>query len=277
MFSSTSGLTLELRSAIEIARAAGDLILRLRPNLTRSTKSDGSIVTNADLAAADLIRSRFSAAFPDDAVLTEEDFDDSGRPAAPRCWLIDPIDGTKAYAGQSDDFDVYIALIEGGIPIAAVTHQPVTGRSLAAAVGEGAWQSNGNTWERIENFSARVPPRIVTRHWLGAPANWESIQRVAERVGGTAVQASTGISARSVVQPGFDAIVGLSVDGRPIGAKEWDVAPLDLIVRELGGWASDLRGERLTFNKPVPNFPAGLVLAQSRDLGERIVAALAER
>jgi myo-inositol-1(or 4)-monophosphatase len=265
----------EIRAAIEAARHAAELVLRLQPGLNQMTKADGSIVTNADLASADLIRKRLAEAFPHDAVLTEEDAGGTDRLNYARCWIVDPIDGTKAYASGSDDFDVYIALAEHGTTVIAVTIQPVTGRMIAAAKAAGVWSFDAGSWRRVDSLTGCQPPQIVTRHWLGAPANWATVQRLAEQVGGQAIRAQTGISARSLIQPGFDAVIGISTTEKPIGAKEWDVAPLDLIMREVGGWSSDLRGQPLGFNKPVPNFPQGLLLAQSADLGRRIVAALA--
>lgn len=261
--------------AIDIAREAAELVLRLRPNISQKIKADGSIVTSADLASALLIRRRLHAEFPNDAVLTEEDTDESlARITMPRCWIVDPIDGTSAFASGSSDFDVYLALVEAGRPTIVVADQPVTGQSVTAMQGEGAWTINDGQRTRIRMAPQQTPPVIVTRHWLGAPINEKFVQRVAELSGGIARTAGWGISPRTFVTEGVDAIVGVSMTDYPIAAKEWDVAPLDLIVREAGGWSSDLKGDSLQFNKPIPNFPSGIVLARTPELGQRLIAAI---
>ncbi len=265
----------ELKCAIDTARAAGELVLRLRPTLTKQTKADGSVVTNADFASAQLIRDRLITEFPHDAVLTEEDTDDPSRLGFARCWIVDPIDGTTAYVSGSDDFDIYIALVENGVPVVAVTHQPVTGMTIAAAKSSGVWFNDAENWQAAAVPKQQTPTVIVTRHWLGAPANLQLIKDLSQRIDAVAVRAATGISARSFLQPGIDAIVGVSVSDQPIGAKEWDIAPLDLIARESGGWSSDLLGQPLIFNKPTPQFPTGLILARTPALGEKIVLAIA--
>lgn len=267
----------EWNLAREICQEAAQLVLRLRDSFHQSRKDDGSIVTSADIASAELIRARLSAAFPEDCILTEEDPTDSlERLHYRRCWIADPIDGTTAYASGSSDFDVYLALIEEGRPRIVVAHQPVTGQVITAARGLGAWRFADGTSEEVRWPAPPTPAVIVSRHWLGSPANLESVQQFARIAGGVATSARSGISPRTFLQPGVDAIVGISVTEQPISAKEWDVAPLDLIVTEAGGWSSDLFGKPLQFNKAVPNFPTGLVLARTRELGRKLIAAIAE-
>lgn len=269
-----STLSKELLQAVETARAAGELVLQLRSGFTEKIKSDGSIVTSADIASANLIRNRLQSAFPMDAVLTEEDEDDPARVQSRRCWIVDPIDGTTAYVSGSEDFDIYIALVEDGVPIVAVTHQPVTGKTVAAAAGGGVWLGDASSWQLAKLPVLQSPPVIVTRHWLGAPSNLDWVRELAAKIGAEAKRATTGISSRSFLSSGVDAIIGRSTSDKPISAKEWDVAPLDLIVREAGGWSSDLLGRPLGFNKLYPVFPTGLVLARTHALGERIIAAI---
>ncbi len=266
----------ELDCAIDVARIAGELVLDLRKEFTQKLKPDGSIVTSADLASADLIRARLQAEFPRDAILTEEDVDDDSRLGFNRCWIVDPIDGTTAYVSGSDDFDIYIALVEHGIPVVAVTHQPVFCRTIATAAKSGVWLGHEAAWQAIAFPLAATPPVIVTRHWLGAPANLQWITDLALRIDARAMRAGSGISPRTFLATGVDAIIGRSATDQPISAKEWDIAPLDLIVREAGGWSSDLLGRPLVFNKPNPVFPSGILLARTHSLGEKIIGAIAQ-
>ena len=76
------------------------------------TKKDQSPVTDADLASDRVIRAQIAAAFPDDAILTEEgSHDPAGRIAASRCWLADPLDGTQQFIERMGEFDVFLALV----------------------------------------------------------------------------------------------------------------------------------------------------------------------
>jgi myo-inositol-1(or 4)-monophosphatase len=269
-----SPLGTEWRAAVETARAAGELVLRMRPNIRPRTKSDGSPLTDADLASAELIRRRLTDAFPSDRILTEEDDQSGVAESCHRCWIVDPIDGTSAYIKGIDDFDVYLSLIRDGMPVVAVTYQPTKDLTIAAVEGAGVWVATDGQWQVAAAAAPQNPPTLVTRHWLGAPDNLETIVQLAAEVGGQSVRTTSGISSRTLLKPGIDAIIGWSATDRAISAKEWDVAPLDLISRELGGWSSDAYGDSLRFAKPIPNFPRGLVLARTRELGRRIVSAL---
>jgi 3'-phosphoadenosine 5'-phosphosulfate (PAPS) 3'-phosphatase len=264
----------ELKIAIDVARRAGELVLKLRADFTKRAKPDGSVVTNADYASAELIRQQLTTNFPGDAVLTEEDDDDLSRVDYSRCWIVDPIDGTSAYVSGSSDFDVYIALVEGERPVVAVAHQPVTGHTVYASRDGGAWIEHSSRSTRLRFENPESAPVIVSRHWLGAPGNSEFVADAARRMGGIARPMNRGISPRTFLTPGVDAIVGASAGDRPISAKEWDVAPLDLIVRAAGGWASDIHGQPLRFNKPQPDFPTGIVLARTQAIGRELIEAI---
>lgn len=70
-----------------------------------------------------------------------------------------------------------------------------------------------------------------------------------------------------------DALVGLPA-GTPLGAWEWDVAPIDLIAREAGGVASDLTGAALRYNQADPRFAGGLIIAADASLQRDLLAVL---
>src|SRR5689334_9274853 len=85
----------ELATAIEAARAAAGIANRYyrARDAEVYTKGDGSPVTDADLATDATIREIIGAAFPNDALLTEEGAQDTSRLAHERLWIVDPIDG----------------------------------------------------------------------------------------------------------------------------------------------------------------------------------------
>jgi hypothetical protein len=118
---------------------------------------------------------------------------------------------------------------------------------------------------------------IATRFWLGSPANLPLLNQVVQEIGGSLRNPKLVAGIRSFL-PGknrIDAAVGLYVAGSTVEANEWDLAAVDIILREAGGSSTDLNGRPLEFNKPQPTFQDGLILARHPDLAVRLREALA--
>ncbi|WP_437725840.1 3'(2'),5'-bisphosphate nucleotidase CysQ family protein [Sorangium sp. So ce861] len=269
----------ELEVATAAARAAGAVILALYGRAAVSEKPDGTVVTQADYASDAAIRAALSSAFPGDALLTEEGADDPARLAKDRCWIVDPIDGTAQFVARTGDFDVFIALAEGGAPVAAVSYQPTTAVLLSAVAGSGAWIEQPEQGRRPLRFSLGAGrPVIATKGWLGAPENLARLGRAASRLEAADVVVETRNLCARALLPGagsVDAIAGIPAGGRRLGAWEWDLAAVDLIVREAGGAVTDLAGRPLRYNRPTPRFDDGLLLSRSPALHEQLLSALA--
>ncbi len=208
-------------------------------------------------------------------MLTEEGVDDPARLASRRCWIADPLDGTSHFVAGLDDFDTFVALTVDGAPVVAVSLQPVTGLMLGATAGRGAWVQSGDGPRRSLVLAPGTPRRIATKAWLGAPDNLPALEAAASALGATLLEATWSLCPRCFVPPSasIDAMVGLSV-GRAVDASEWDIAPVDLIVREAGGAATDPRGAPLCYNQPSPSFASGLIIAADPGLHRDLVAAL---
>src|SRR5262249_28245395 len=88
------------------------------------TQELGSPVPAADIAVNDLLHARLTAAGSGIAWLSEETIDDASRCSARRVWIVDPIDGTRAYMAGRTDWAVSAALVEDGRPIAAALYAP---------------------------------------------------------------------------------------------------------------------------------------------------------
>ncbi len=130
----------EIATAQEAARAAGDVIVRCAGgSRERWQKGEDSPVTHADLEANEAIVSRLRAAFPDDAILSEETADSPERSGCERIWIVDPLDGTKEFIEGIPEYAVSIALAVGGDPAVGVVYQPQTRACFWAAQGCGAW------------------------------------------------------------------------------------------------------------------------------------------
>lgn len=275
----------ELDVATTAARAAGDAVMEfyVKQSAEQYVKNDGSVVTDADLAADEIIRSAILDAFPNDALLTEEGADDEARLSNDRVWIIDPIDGTNQFVNRTGEFDMLIALVVDGRPVVAVTYQPTEDMLLSAVAGQGAnIARNGDSAPlRLTPLPHEQPPRLMTSVWLGYPENFPFFERMAIRLGAPAPQVSSvGISLRRIMPEGqlADAVVGYKV-GRTIEeqtfAWEWDFAAPDLIIREAGGAMTDLQGHVHRYNKRVPRNERGVIFSVDPFTNARVVDAIA--
>jgi 3'(2'),5'-bisphosphate nucleotidase len=129
-----------LPTARGLALEAGECVMALlREPLTRERKADKSLVTNADHASNDILRAGLRKAFPGHRVLSEETGLEG--PASGDVWLIDPLDGTKAYAKGITGFSVMVGLLRDGRPVLGVVYDPLEGHLYEGVVGEGAFHS----------------------------------------------------------------------------------------------------------------------------------------
>ncbi|HEY5952344.1 MAG TPA: inositol monophosphatase family protein, partial [Kofleriaceae bacterium] len=117
----------ELVAAIDLARAAGAVVLKYRGGeLGVELKAGDEPVTLADKAASELIVAGLAARFSDPIVSEELEMAEGilQSTIAGRLWLVDPIDGTKDFIRGADGFSVMIGLLRAGRPVLGVVHQP---------------------------------------------------------------------------------------------------------------------------------------------------------
>ena len=139
-----------------VAEAAGAAILTVYARLVAGNaeahgvqvqrKPDDSPLTEADLLADRLIRSRLAIVFNGCAVLSEEgaasaDPGEAARSAGGGYFLVDPLDGTKEFLARNGEFTVNIAWVQGGRATAGVVHAPALGETFWGAAGVGAWKT----------------------------------------------------------------------------------------------------------------------------------------
>ena len=130
----------------DIALAAGDAILEIRDRGTAvREKSDQSPVTDSDEAANALIVARLAALTPDIPIVAEESVAAGDIPEiGARFWLVDPLDGTREFIADRDEFTVNIALIENQRPTLGVVGVPAKDELYIGLVGAGAWFAKGS-------------------------------------------------------------------------------------------------------------------------------------
>jgi len=207
-------------------------------------------VSVADIEINDMLHATLGAARPDYGWLSEETPDDTARLTPARTFIIDPIDGTRAFLAGEHSFAHSLALAEGGQIIAAVVHLPMRNETYTATLGGGA-RLNGNP---ITVSSTHNPEgaRMLTNAASLAPGNWEGPAPQVSRH----FRPSLAWRMCLVAAGRYDAMLTL----RP--TWEWDVAAGTLIVAEAGGAVATLDRTPPRFNNPAPQLN-GLIAGSS--------------
>lgn len=233
----------DLELLIRVAREAGELALDYAgPSLSVTEKPDGAgPVTNADFAVDALLKERLLTARPGYGWLSEETPDSADRLETARTFIVDPIDGTRAYISGSKDWAHSVAVVERGRVLAGIVYLPARGALYAAEAGQGATR-NGEQLQcsipdSIENSTVLTTrPTLAPEHWLGneTPAFEHHFR------------SSLAWRFCLVAEGRFDAMLTL----RP--AWEWDIAAGALIAAEAGCAVTDRTGAALLLNRPTP-------------------------
>ncbi|HUC51710.1 MAG TPA: 3'(2'),5'-bisphosphate nucleotidase CysQ [Xanthobacteraceae bacterium] len=233
-------------------REAGQLALSMfgKPIKNWTKGPTLSPVSEVDIAADNLLRERLNAVNPDIAWLSEESADDPARLKARRVWVVDPIDGTRAYIGAFPDWAVSVALIEDGRPILACLYAPALDEFFAARAGGGATRNGApiavSAGSGIDGTRIAGPRKLMERFESLTPP-----VAVMPRIRSLALRLTR------VAQGVFDAAIAGG------NSHDWDLAAADLLVHEAGGTLAPVGGGTVIYNRPVPRH--GMLVATGRD------------
>ena len=204
-------------------------------DLRIETKPDLTPVTDADQSVERVLRETLSAARPDDALLGEE----YGGTAvfAGRQWVIDPIDGTKNFVRGVPVWATLIALLEDGVPIVGVVSAPALGRRWWAGTGEGAFSSFAGRTRTI-SVSGVDALDAASLSYSDLTTGWEDRRDafVALTDAVWRVRAYGDFWSYCLVAEG-----AVDIAAEP-EVKLWDIAPLDILIREAGGTFTAIDG-----------------------------------
>ena len=229
------------RALAEIAAEAGSVLNRIRAKgCTSQLKPDGSPVSDADIAAEAIISARLGAAFPDIPVISEENATSHATDDADCFFLVDPLDGTKAFLAGGPDFCVLIALVSRHVPIAGAIHAPATGQSWwAGQTGVLALDRQFSAITPLQPHPPRVGGQIAvvsSQHAGGAS------REMCDKLGITEVKCENSALKFARLATGeADLYPRL---GRTM---QWDVAAGDAVLRATGGGVFDLAGRPLRY------------------------------
>tara|TARA_R110000868_G_scaffold411515_3_gene705009 strand:- start:11818 stop:12696 length:879 start_codon:yes stop_codon:yes gene_type:complete len=255
----------DLDLLIDAALASGEIArgFAQRGYQTWEKADDQGPVTEADLAVNTMLHRELGAARPHYGWLSEESPDHDARLSQDRVFIIDPIDGTRAFVNGRETWAHSLAVATGGRITAAVVYLPMKDRLYAAAAGRGA-TLNGVPILCTAQSQLSGATVLAARPNFDA-ANWRQTVPDFDRV----YRPSLAYRLSLVGQGRFDAMLTL----RP--SWEWDIAAGSLIVEESGAIASDRIGGPLRFNNPRPLLNG--VIAAGPVLHEKMVAELAPR
>jgi 3'(2'), 5'-bisphosphate nucleotidase len=246
------------RGLAEITQAAADLILPYwRTELDVVRKADQSPVTEADREGELLILRQLALAYPGVPVVSEEDASEFGAPEdiGPRFFLVDPVDGTKAFVRGDPNFTVNIGLIDNGVAVA--------GAICAPATGETWFTTAGGVLKRDGRDGPERP--VAVRPWPeGAALALVSHTMSEERA--TALAAEYGFSLRAPMDSSIKlcriAEGAADIYPRHGPTMEWDTAAGHAILLAAGGSFTTLDGGSFRYGKADQGFRNGFFVAR---------------
>ena len=229
-----------------VVRAGVAIVAINRRAMAVAGKSDGSPVTEADLAADNIICDGLARLMPDIPALSEERAHSVKLPYRGSFFLIDPLDGTKEFVAGRNEFTVNLALVTNGTPLLGIVGAPALGLIWRGLVGRGAERL------RMEGTSIGAAEPIHTRPipkrgepWIAAVSRSHADPRseafIASRPG--VIREKLG----SAVKFGRLAEGAADIYPRLAPTSEWDVAAGHAVVTAAGGKVTDGKGASLRF------------------------------
>jgi 3'(2'), 5'-bisphosphate nucleotidase len=237
------------KAAALIAESAGQLLLLARSSGLLQGKALGAV---GDAISNAFITRIIRETRPEDGMLSEEDKDDESRLEKRRVWIIDPLDGTREFSENRDDWAVHVALVIDGVPAASAVGLPSFGVTLSSA----------------QPPPIAPPPPGRPRIVVSRTRPPEVALKVAEILGGELIHmGSAGAKAMAVVRGEAHAYVHSG------GQFEWDSAAPAGVAAAAGLHVSRLDGSPLRYNQPDPYLP-DLIICRP-ELADEILKAVA--
>ncbi len=233
-----------IEKIIDIAKSAGEAILNIyETDFSVYEKSDLSPLTEADLAAHNVIANSLLELTPEIPILSEESakIPYSLRKSWERYWLVDPLDGTKEFVKRNGEFTVNIALIENKRPILGVIYVPVSMVTYYGSKDGGAFKQLPDSEAEPITATAKhgTPIRVAgSRSHAG-----DSLKRYLENLGAHEI-ISMGSSLKSCLVAEGKA----DIYPRLGPTSEWDTGAAQAVVEAAGGRITDTTMQPLRYN-----------------------------
>jgi len=233
----------ELEVAVEAARKAGAAIKAIYDSEdfeVRQKEDDKGPLTEADLTADRILTEMLLGAFPDDALLSEEKVDDPSRLQNSRCWIIDPLDGTREFTLHIPEFCVSIGLSIDGECALGVLFNPATGELFTGVVGAEATY-NGSPC-RVTDHATIEGARLLVSRSEHKKGWFEAIENEATLRPCGSVAYKFGLVAAGLAEASFT----------PKPRNEWDLIGGVGCILAAGGQCTDGSRVPYRFNRADP-------------------------
>ena len=241
----------------DTVREAGALALSMfRTDLKNWTKGASSPVSEADIAVNDLVEKRLRAATPEYGWLSEESVDDDSRLGKELTWIVDPIDGTRAYLAHREDWCVSVALVAGSSPVLGAVFAPATDEFFFAIRSQGATLNERPVRAAAGHdldFSRMAGPKPLVQRLSASSDDITLFPRIG----------SLALRLCRVADGSLDAAFA---GGQ---SRDWDLAAANLIVQEADGRMTALSGDAIEYNRR--EVVHGVLVAAGDDRHARIV------
>jgi myo-inositol-1(or 4)-monophosphatase len=227
----------DLDLLIDKVRRAGALAQHFKAQgLTISYKSDGSILTNADLEVNLWLKEALMDARPDYGWQSEESPDTEARLSKQNLFVLDPIDGTMGFSKGSPYWTIALCLVRDHLPVAGVVYAPDAKELYSAGLGLGAHLNgeviSASSTDKLEHAQAIGDHRLFNRNiWQDT---WPKMM----------ISSKPSVAYRMACVASGRADFTLALTPK----RDWDVAAAALIVSEAGAIVSDHLGQRFDFN-----------------------------
>ena len=222
-------LTKNLESIIsqleELTRSLFPKILKIyqNPSSSAQRKKDGSPVTAADMHAHKVIVRFLESHFPNIPIVSEESFKQKNYKPTKEFWIIDPIDGTKEFINQSDEFTINIALIQNGKPMLGVVGAPVFDKiwSGIAIQSKNKIKPYYKKQPMLRIVMSKSHRTVIDKAFLNFLTKKEKKLKIISK--GSSLKICALADKKADIYPRFGP------------TSEWDIAAADAVLRSRGG------------------------------------------
>ncbi len=236
-----NGYTKELITAKNIALQTWQLISSYYDKgLKIEKKEDGSPVTQADKLANRFIIDKITEIFPNDSIVSEEDFPIIKNN---RTWYIDPIDGTKGFIKRNGHFAIHIGFCENDQPTLGIVYWPVVNDLYYGIISQGAWRENSRGIIELKN-------KKIIKDYLIATTNGDSpteeLKEIFKKLNVKEFHnsGSEGLRLMKIAENRSDIRIS-----EKIGTNTWDLCAPHAIFKAAGGEILFMDGNKISYNK----------------------------
>jgi len=237
---------------------AGKLALKwFKKDPEQWKKDDGSLVSKADIEINDLLNKLLKNKNPEFGWLSEENEDDRSRLNKKITFVVDPLDGTKAFLEGKKEFSISVAIVKNGLPISGIVFSPSTGEMFEAEKNKGSWKNNKKV--KISNYNRLEKCKMIAFKPMFSHPAWKEPWPKMD------VENRNSIAYRmALVASGqYDAMMALN------SKNDWDIAAGDLLISESGGIVTLHTNKKIIYNTENTKKPS--VIGTNKAIHEKII------